>query len=71
MTFPTNDDFSNRELSIEELETIAAGGWFSSIVHGIEHVASVIYHDAAAALQTAEKGVFWVVNGGHSAPRLR
>jgi hypothetical protein len=38
MTFQINDDnFANRELSIEELETIAAGGWFSSIEHAVEH----------------------------------
>jgi hypothetical protein len=39
MTLSTNDDFSNRELSIEELEAIAAGwpSWVHSAVHGIEH----------------------------------
>jgi hypothetical protein len=33
MTFPTNDEFVNRELSIDELEAIAAGGvwgWIKS-----------------------------------------
>jgi len=33
MTLPTNDDFANRELSIDQLETIAAGGlwgWIKS-----------------------------------------
>jgi len=29
MALPTNDDFANRELSIEELEAIAAGGFWS------------------------------------------
>jgi hypothetical protein len=32
MALPTNDDFANRELSIDELEAVAAGGglfsWF-------------------------------------------
>jgi hypothetical protein len=33
------DDFANYELSMEELEAIAAGwpGWVHSAVHGIEH----------------------------------
>jgi hypothetical protein len=37
MTLPTNDDFANRELSIEELEAIAAGwpDWAHSVVHWI------------------------------------
>jgi hypothetical protein len=30
MTLPTNDDFSNRELSVEQLETIAAGVFLMS-----------------------------------------
>jgi hypothetical protein len=49
MTLPTNDDFANRELSIEELEAIAGGGLFGwieseakSAWHGIEHAASAV-----------------------------
>jgi hypothetical protein len=45
MTLPTNDEFANRELSIEELETIAAAGFLSwiksearSALHIIENV---------------------------------
>jgi len=30
MTLPKNDNFSNRELSVEELETIAAGVFLMS-----------------------------------------
>jgi hypothetical protein len=46
MTLPTNDDFANRELSIEELEAIAAGwpGWVHSAVHGIEHGIGAAVH---------------------------
>jgi len=33
MTLPTNDDFANCELSIEELEAIAAGGFWSTLRH--------------------------------------
>jgi hypothetical protein len=49
MTLPTNHDFANRELSIEELEAIAAGGWFSSALHWVGHEASSIGHDIVAA----------------------
>jgi hypothetical protein len=31
MTLPTDENFTNRELSIEELEAIAAGGFWGSI----------------------------------------
>jgi hypothetical protein len=44
MTLPTNDDFSSGELSIEELDAIAAGGFFGSIWHGIESGASAVWH---------------------------
>jgi hypothetical protein len=39
MTLPMNDDFSNCELSIEELEAIAAGwpNWVHSAVHAVEN----------------------------------
>jgi hypothetical protein len=49
MSLPTNNDVANRELSIDELETIAGGGllgWFEdgakSVVHGIEHAANAV-----------------------------
>ena len=42
MNHSMTDDFASRELSIEELEAIAAGGWFSSAVHWVEHEASSI-----------------------------
>jgi hypothetical protein len=35
MTLPANDDFSNRELSIEQLEAIAAGGLWGWIRHEV------------------------------------
>ena len=41
MTLPTNGDFENRELSIEELDAIAAGGWLSDALHYVEHKAAV------------------------------
>ena len=49
MTLPSNDDFSKRELSIEELDAIAAGGLFGDIVHFVKHEVSVVLHEAGAA----------------------
>jgi hypothetical protein len=48
MTLQTNVDFPNGELSIEELEAIAAGwpGWVHSAWHGIERAASAVYNVA-------------------------
>jgi hypothetical protein len=40
----SESDFANRELSIEELDAIAAGGFFGNIWHGIEHAASAVAH---------------------------
>ena len=59
MTLPMNDDFANRELSIEELEAIAAGwpGWVHSAVHGLEVAAKVAVGVGLVAL---------VVVGGYS-----
>jgi hypothetical protein len=39
-----SNDVANSELSIEELETIAGGGFFGNILHGIEHAASAVVH---------------------------
>jgi hypothetical protein len=36
MTLPVNDDFANCELSIEELDAIAAGGIFGRLWNGIK-----------------------------------
>jgi hypothetical protein len=35
MTLPTNDDFSNRELSLDELDAVAAGWSLGGIVHSV------------------------------------
>ena len=51
MILPTNDDFSNRELSIEELEAIAAGSWLGDAWHWVEHETSTVLHDAGVALK--------------------
>jgi hypothetical protein len=38
---PTND-LANRELSIEELEAIAAGGWLGDAFRWVEHKAEAV-----------------------------
>ena len=37
----TNDDLTNRELSIEELEAIAAGNWLGDAYRWVKHEVSV------------------------------
>jgi hypothetical protein len=49
MTLSMNNDFANRELAIDELDAIAAGGWFSSAVHWVSHEATAVGHDIVAA----------------------
>jgi hypothetical protein len=64
MTLPTNDDFSNCELSIEELEAIAAGwpGWARSIGRGLETAGHVAGSVVAVALDAFYVGT--VVSAG-------
>ncbi len=47
MALSPNDDFANCELSFEELEAIAAGGFWGSLWHGIETVAHDVYKVAS------------------------
>jgi hypothetical protein len=58
MTLPTNDDFSNRGLSIEELEAIAAGWpkWLHSAVHAVENELSVIAIKAINGFENSTTG---------------
>lgn len=62
MNFSTND-FENRELSIEELDAIAAGGLFGSIWHGIEHAASSVAHFVENPTTLKVLGVALTVGG--------
>jgi len=53
MTLPTNDDLADCELSTEELDAIAAGGFWSHIKHAastVGHVASYVGIGTAIAL---------------------
>ena len=69
MTLPTNDDFANCELSIEELEAIAGGwpGWARSIGRGLEtaaHVAGSVVDVAVKAFYVATVAYAAVIVGG-------
>jgi hypothetical protein len=56
MTPSMNVDFANCELSIEELEAIAAGGWFSSAVHWVKSEAVAAVHWAESPKGKSEIG---------------
>jgi len=69
MTLPMSDDFANRELSIEELEAIAAGGWFSSVVHGVEHVGSAVWSAVTSPVGNAVSTTLLILAGAILAGR--
>lgn len=54
-----NDDLTNRELSAEELEAIAAGWphWLHSAVNWVEHEVSTVIHYAAPVIKAIVKGI--------------
>jgi len=53
MTLPTNNDFANCELSIEELEAIAAGGFWSTLKHVVSTVAHDVFIGSVVAVAAA------------------
>lgn len=65
MTLPTND-VANRELSMEELEAIAAGNWLGTLWHDVEHAASGVAHWIASdkGIETIAIVVGAVLGGG-------
>jgi hypothetical protein len=72
MALPTNDDFANCELSIEELEAIAAGGFWSTLKHIGHDVAKVAGYGLIGAAYVAGTativlGVFVMVGAGANA----
>jgi hypothetical protein len=63
MTLSTNDNFANRELSIDELETIAAGGFWGTIANFFEGpvgLAQLVYN----ALDLGKPGTVYA-SGAH------
>jgi hypothetical protein len=82
MTFQTNDNFANRELSIEELDMIAAGGLWgditgvasaigsaaSSVASSIAGVAEDIYHQGYLFLAD-KRSVVYAAGAPHRSAR--
>ena len=57
----TDNDLMNRELSVDELDAIAACGIFGDIWHGIEHAASATWHwIEGPGLKYATEIVKWI-----------
>ena len=54
MTLPMNDDFAIRELSIEELDAIAAAGLISWIKHEASSALNVVENVGKAAVGLGE-----------------
>jgi hypothetical protein len=68
MTLPAHDDdFADGELSIEELEAIAAGwpDWVHGAVHAVEHAASWLTSNPYAGWVAKEAVLVGVLVGGH------
>lgn len=49
MTHEINDNSVNCELSMEQLDGVAGGGWFSSAVHFVEHGLKSIFTNPVVA----------------------
>jgi hypothetical protein len=60
MTFPTNENSANRELSIDELEAIAAGGFWGWVKHEVD----TALVDLGIVVKFAEK----LLGGGKTPP---
>ena len=55
----TDNDLNNRELSIEELEAIAAGNWLGDAIRWVGHEVSVGLHYVAPVISWIEKNIKW------------
>ena len=62
------NDFANYELSIEELEAIAAGGWFGRALHAVEHAAADVWHAVESPTGAAVLGIVGAVTGIFGSP---
>ena len=51
----TDIDLTNCELSIEELDTVAAGGFWGDLLHAVEHTVSTVYNDIRHPIATFER----------------
>jgi hypothetical protein len=72
MTLPLNDDIANRELSIEELDAIAAAGFWGNFWNGITFDLKIAGGPIVARLAAgdARTGTGGGPVGGHAPRRL-
>jgi hypothetical protein len=66
----TDIDLTNCELSIEELDTVAAGGFWGDLLHAVEHTVSTVYNDIRHPIATFERSITKFVNNPTITPGL-
>jgi hypothetical protein len=70
MTQEINDNSANCELSMEQLDNIAGGGWFSSAVHFVEHgLKSIFTNPVAAGIGAGFVVLGAILTGGGNPPQ--
>lgn len=70
MALPMNDELPNRELSIEELEAIAAGwpNWLHRAANAVEHAAVDVWNAVKSPDGAAVLGIVGAVTGIFGSP---
>jgi hypothetical protein len=70
MALPMNDELLDSELSIEELEAIAAGWphWMHTVVHAVEHAAVDVWNVVKSPDGAAVLGIVGAVTGIFGSP---
>jgi len=66
----TNIDLTNCELSIDELDAIAAGGFLGDLMNAIKHDVSVLFNAVAHPVKTAERSTIDFVRNPTRLPGL-
>jgi hypothetical protein len=70
MTIPTNNDFANCELSIDELEAVAGGGLWGWIKHEASDALHWIEKNAAGAVAVIEKVLGGPIYNSHTPRKM-
>ncbi|MBC9878644.1 hypothetical protein G8O24_14985 [Bradyrhizobium sp. INPA01-394B] len=72
MTHQIDNNIANCELSMEQLDGVAGGGWFGSLVHSIEHgLKSFFTNPVVAGIAAGVILVGGIVTGGAGNPPQR
>jgi hypothetical protein len=70
MTHQINDNTANCELSMEQLEGVAGGGWFGSLVHHIESgLKSIFTNPVTAGIGAGFVVLGAILTGGGNPPQ--